>query len=609
MCGVTAVLLSPLDPSALRQLCLSRSKLIRHRGPDWNGIDVISYGGERIHALAHERLSIVDPTSGKQPLNDPEGRVVCIANGEIYNHLQLRERLPAEEAAKLQTQSDCQVIPSLFKYFGRGFVSQLEGDFATIVVDRKTGDFLVARDPIGISPLYVGHSANGSIWFSSEVKALQQDCVRVREFPPGHSFFFKASKASGIMERFYKPQWMQPEAPIPTATCDLARLREELERAVSKRMMCDVPFGVLLYGGIDSAIIAAIVCRLYNERFKREQNQHFWTPKIHSFAIGVKGSRDLECSRMVAEHVGCTHHEFTFEPQEAIDALSDVIYMIESYDVLTVRAALLNYFLYRLIKSIGVKMVITGEGATDLFGCAGDMQEEPDDTALHKAIVKRLSDMHFTDSLRANKASMSWGVEARVPYLDVNFVEYAMSIGPAEKRCTSPTSNASSSSSGSNSSLLPGPSQAAGGPSNSTNNNNNNNNSSSNSSSSSSSKEGRVRLPKQLLRDAYRDELPQFIVDRICVDNQFGVSGQWTTALQRHANEKVSDLMLDNADLVFPYNPPTSKEAYLYRSLFSKHFTDQSVAKIVPGAQAENACSPAIKVLNTIINPTEICDC
>ena len=557
MCGVTAILLSPLNPSALRQLCLARSKLIRHRGPDWNGIDVISYGGDRIHALAHERLSIVDPTSGKQPLNDPEGRVVCVANGEIYNHLQLRARLPEDEAIKLQTQSDCQVIPSLFKYFGRDFVSMLDGDFATIVVDRHTGDFLVARDPIGISPLYVGHSANGSIWFSSEVKALQEDCVRVREFPPGHSFYFKSSKASGIMERFYKPQWMQPEAPIPSAACDLSRLREELEKAVSKRMMCDVPFGVLLYGGIDSAIIASIVCRLYNERFNKEQNEHFWTPKIHSFAIGLKGSRDLECSRMVAKHVGCTHHEFTFEAQEAIDALSDLIYMIESYDVLTVRAALLNYFLYRLIKSIGVKMVITGEGAADLFGCAGDMQEEQDPEALHKAIVKRMSDMHFTDSLRANKASMCWGVEARVPYLDVSFVDYAMSIDPKEKRCS-------------------------GG-----------------------------RLPKQLLRNAYKEELPQFIIDRICVDNQFGVSCEWIEALQRHAEEKVTDLMLNNADILFPYNPPNSKEAYLYRSIFSKHFPDQSVAKIVPGSHADVAdprgCSPATKVLNTMMSPLDLC--
>ncbi|OEH74016.1 asparagine synthetase [glutamine-hydrolyzing] 2 [Cyclospora cayetanensis] len=547
MCGVTAILLSPLEQSALRQLCLSRSKLIRHRGPDWNGIEVINYGGNRIHALAHERLSIVDPTSGKQPLNDPDRVVVCTANGEIYNHMQLRKQLDPREAQKLETLSDCQVIPSLFKQFGRCFVSMLDGDFAIVVVDRRNGDFLVARDPIGISPLYVGHAANGSIWFSSEVKSLQQDCVRVREFPPGHSFFFKASKSSGIMERYFQPAWMQPDACIPQTSCDLSLLRAELEKAVSKRMMCDVPFGILLYGGIDSAIIASIVCRLYNDRFKNEQNDHFWTPKIHSFAIGVKGCMDLECSRMVAKHVGSTHHEFTFELQEAIDALSDLIYMIESYDVLTVRAALLNYFLYRLIKSIGVKMVITGEGAADLFGCAGDMQEERDPVVLHRAIVRRMADMHFTDSLRANKASMCWGVEARVPYLDVNFVEYAMSINPGEKLC------------------------------------------------------GQGRLPKQLLRDAYKDELPQAIIDRIRVDNQFGVSYQWTDALKKHAEDKVTDLMLSNADILFPYNPPKSKEAYLYRSIFSGHFPDQSVAKIVPGGHGDSKdglISPATKVLN-----------
>lgn len=547
MCGVTAILLSPLDQSTLRQYCLAQSKLIRHRGPDWNGIDVIRYGGDRLHALAHERLAIVDPTSGKQPLNDPENLIVCVANGEIYNHIELRNRLPPGEVEKLATHSDCQVIPSLFKQYGKNFVSMLDGDFAIVVVDRRTGDFLVTRDPIGISPLYVGHAANGSIWVSSEMKAVQQDCVRVREFPPGHCFFFNAEKSAGVMERYFMPAWMQPEAPLPKAPCDLSILRAELEKAVSKRMMCDVPFGVLLYGGLDSAIIASIVCRLYNERFKREQNEHFWTPKIHSFAIGLKGSRDLECARLVAEHVGCTHHEFTFEPQEAIDALSDLIYMIESYDVLTIRAALLNYFLYRLIKSIGVKMVITGEGAADLFGCAGDMQDERDPVALHKAILRRMSDVHFTDSLRANKASMCWGVEARVPYLDVNFVNYALSIDPAEKVC------------------------------------------------------GEGRLPKQLLRDAYKEALPQSIIDRIRVDNQFGVSGEWIDALKKHAEETVTDWMLSNADTLFPYNPPTSKEAYLYRSIFSDHFPDQSLAKIVPGGGGTSALGcfiPSTKVTN-----------
>lgn len=528
MCGVTAILLSPLDPSSVRQLCLARSKLIRHRGPDWNGIDVTHYIPSRTHALAHERLSIVDPTSGKQPLKDPDNVVVCVANGEIYNHMELRRRLSADEAAKLPTQSDCQVIPSLFKEYGKGFVSLLDGDFAIVIVDRRTGDFLVARDPIGISPLYVGHAANGSIWVSSEMKAIQRDCVRVREFPPGHYFFFETAKSSGSMTRYFLPKWILPESPVPTMSCCLTRLRAELEKAVSKRMMCDVPFGVMLYGGIDSAIIASIVCRLYNERFSKEQNDHFWTPKIHSFAIGVRGSRDLECSRIVADHVGCTHHEFTFEPQEAIDALPDLIYMIESYDVLTVRAALLNYFLYRLIKSIGVKMVITGEGAADLFGCAGDMPTG-NSAALHKAIVRRMSDMHFTDSLRANKASMCWGVEARVPYLDVDFVNYAMSIDPADKLC------------------------------------------------------GANRLPKQLLRDAYKEELPQSIIDRIRVDNQFGVSFEWADALKKHAEETVTDWMLSNAKSLFPYNPPTSKEAYLYRSIFSEHFPDQSAAKTVPG--------------------------
>lgn len=548
MCGVTAILLSPLDPSSLRQLCLSRSKLIRHRGPDWNGIDVVNYGSDRIHALAHERLSIVDPTSGKQPLKDPDNVVVCVANGEIYNHMELRKRLAPGEAERLLTQSDCQVIPSLFKQFGTDFVAMLDGDFAIVVVDRRNGNFLVARDPIGISPLYVGHAANGSMWVSSEIKAMQKDCVRIREFPPGHHFFFDAQKSSGVMVRYFMPQWMLPEAPVPNTPCDLAALRTELEKAVSKRMMCDVPFGVLLYGGIDSAIIASIVCRLYNERFSREQNEHFWTPKIHSFAIGLKGSRDLDCARLVAEHVGCTHHEFTFEPQEAIDALSDLIYMIESYDVLTVRAALLNYFLYRLIKSIGVKMVITGEGAADLFGCAGEMQEEHDPFKLHEAIVRRMADVHFTDSLRANKASMCWGVEARVPYLDVDFVNYAMSIDPKEKLCE-PTEK---------------------------------------SSKTNASSLGDGRLPKQLLRDAYKEELPQSIIDRIRVDNQFGVSCEWADALKKHAEETVSDWMLSNADTLFPYNPPTSKEAYLYRSIFSSHFPDQSIAKTVPGGNGDS---------------------
>lgn len=529
MCGVTAILLSPLDQSTLRQLCLARSKLIRHRGPDWNGIDVVDYGGCRIHALAHERLSIVDPTSGKQPLKDPDNLIVCIANGEIYNHMQLRTRLPPGEVEKLQTQSDCQVIPSLFKTFGKDFVTMLDGDFAFVLVDRRNGNFLVARDPIGISPLYVGHAANGSIWFSSEMKALQQDCVRIREFAPGHVFFYDTQQSAGNLQRFFVPGWRQPGAPVPTASCNLAELRTELEKAVSKRMMCDVPFGILLYGGVDSAIIASIVCRLYNERFKKEQNEHFWTPKIHSFAIGLKGSRDLEYSRMVAKHVGCTHHEFTFEPQEAIDALSDLIYMIESYDVLTVRAALLNYFLYRLIKSMGVKMVITGEGAADLFGCSGEMLQEGNPDALHKAIVRRMADVHFSDSLRANKASMCWGVEARVPYLDVSFVEYAMSINPADKMCS------------------------------------------------------KTCLPKQLLRDAFKDELPQSIIDRSRVDNEFGVSCEWVDALKKQAEETVTDWMLENAETLFPYNSPTTKEAYLYRSIFSDHFPDQSVAKTVPG--------------------------
>lgn len=527
MCGVTAVFLSQLDPCALRRLCLSRSKLIRHRGPDWNGIEVISFGGNRIHALAHERLAIVDPTAGKQPLKDPDNEFVCICNGEIYNHLTLRSRLDRNEVARFPTQSDCQVIPSLYKKFGNDFVSMLDGDFALVVASRKTGDFLAARDAIGISPLYIGHAADGSIWFSSEMKALQYDCVRVREFPPGHRFCFNVETCQSSLERYFMPSWMIPTTPIPNTPCDLAELRAELIKAVSIRMMCDVPFGLLLYGGVDSAIIASIVCKLYKERFSLEQNDHFWVPKIHSFAIGVKGAKDLEFSRMVAEHVGSTHHEFTFETQEAIDALPDLIYMVESYDVGTVRSSLLNYFLFRLIKSIGVKMVITGEGAADLFGGFPEVLDEKDPQAFHQALVRRLCDVHITESLRANKASMCWGVEARVPYLDTSFIQYAMSLDPSQKMATD------------------------------------------------------GRLPKQLLRDAFKDDLPQPVLSRRRVDNQFGVSSEWVEALEKYAEEKVTDLMMQNAPVLFPYNTPASKEAYLYRSIFSEHFPDQSAAKAV----------------------------
>lgn len=522
MCSILGLLEVPAGRTGLRGLALEASRRQRHRGPDWSGIYV---HGQAL--IAHERLAIVDIESGAQPLFSPDGRQVLGVNGEIYNHRELRAELTDYEFG---TGSDCEVILGLYRRHGSGFLHRLNGIYAFVLWDESERRYLIARDPVGVMPLYYGRDDDGMLWVASEMKAIEPWCSQVEVFPPGHLL----DSAEGEIRRWYRPPWREFDHADRPA--DPARLRKALEEAVHRQLMGDVPYGVLLSGGLDSSLIAAIARRFANRRVESGDTEAAWWPRLHSFAIGLDGSPDLAAARIAAGAIGTQHHEFHYRVQEGIDALDDVIAHIETFDVTTVRASTPMFLLARRIKAMGIKMVLSGEGADEIFGGYLYFHRAPDARAFHEETVRKLDKLHQFDCLRANKSMAAWGVEARVPFLDLEFLDAAMSMDPAAKMA------------------------------------------------------GAGRAEKAILREAGAGLLPEEILWRQKEQFSDGVGYGWIDALKAHAEAQVSDRELTEAAGRFPLNPPTTKEAYLYRRLFERHFPSPAAAATVPSGPSV-ACS------------------
>ena len=528
MCGIVGILNVQEQSDALRRKALEMSRRIRHRGPDWSGI---WSGGSAI--LAHERLSIVDPESGGQPLLSPDGKLVLAVNGEIYNHQEIRRRYAGKY--DFQTGSDCEVILALYREKGPDFLEELSGIFAFVLYDTEKDAFLIARDPIGVIPLYIGFDdADGKVYVASELKALEGRCERYEPFLPGHLYW---SREPG-MKRWYTRDWMDFDAVRYNAASVLS-VREALMDAVKRQLMSDVPYGVLLSGGLDSSVISAIAEKYSAMRIEDDSKTRAWWPRLHSFAVGLKGAPDLAKARLVAEHIGTVHHEINYTIQEGLDALRDVIYYTETYDVTTVRASTPMYLLARVIKSMGIKMVLSGEGADEIFGGYLYFHKAPDARAFHEETVRKLSKLHLYDCLRANKSLAAWGVEGRVPFLDKEFLDVAMRLNPEAKMCPGKT------------------------------------------------------IEKRLVREAFADMLPEEIVWRQKEQFSDGVGYSWIDTLKRITSEAVSDEQMAHAAERFPVHPPQCKEEYYYRSIFAELFPSESAARAVP-SEASVACSTAV---------------
>jgi asparagine synthase (glutamine-hydrolysing) len=502
------------------------SRKIRHRGPDWSGI----YCSDNA-IMAHERLSIVDPESGKQPLFSPDGKVVLAVNGEIYNHRQIRERY--KDSYQFKTGSDCEVILALYQDKGPDFLDELVGMFAFALYDERNDFYMVARDHIGIIPLYMGTDDFGQRYFASELKALEGVCRTIEPFAPGHVFDSKTK----TMHRWYNRDWQSYDA-VKNNGADPQDVRNAIEKSVKSHLMSDVPYGVLLSGGLDSSIISAIAAKYAQTRIESDGTQAAYWPRLHSFAIGLKGAPDLIAARKVAEHIGCVHHEINYTVQEGLDAIRDVIYYLETYDITTVRASTPMYLLSRVIKSIGIKMVLSGEGADEIFGGYLYFHKAPNAQAFHEETVRKLSKLHLYDCLRANKAMSAWGVECRVPFLDKEFLDVAMRLNPEAKM----------------------------------------------------SKDGRIE--KWILRKACEDLLPESIAWRQKEQFSDGVGYSWIDSLKEYTSNAVTDEMMENAAKRFPVNPPRNKEEYYYRSIFEEHFPSATAAACVPSVPSV-ACSTA----------------
>ena len=344
MCGIVCAYELKQKAEDLRPQILEMSKKIRHRGPDWNGV----YSDDRA-ILAHERLSIVDPASGKQPLLSPDGKLILAANGEIYNHKELRKQFAGKYDFK--TESDCEVILALYQEKGPHFLDELNGIFAFSLYDAEKDEYLVARDHMGIIPLYMGWDQHGTFYVASELKALEGTCTKIELFPPGHYLYSK----DGELTRWYKRDWMDYDAVKDNET-SIQKLKDALEAAVHRQLMSDVPYGVLLSGGLDSSITSAIAKKYAEKRIESDDTTAAWWPQLHSFSVGLEGSPDLAAARKVADHIGTVHHEIKFTIQEGLDAIKDVIYNLETYDITTIRASTPMYLMARVIKSMGVKM-------------------------------------------------------------------------------------------------------------------------------------------------------------------------------------------------------------------------------------------------------------
>ena len=526
MCGIAAIFNIKGDSERFRSTALTMSRRIRHRGPDWSGI----YVGKSA-VLAHERLSIVDPASGGQPLFSPDRKQVLAVNGEIYNHQDIRREFAGKYS--FATGSDCEVILALYREKGAGFLEDLNGIFAFALYDEEKDDFLIARDPIGVIPLYIGRDREGKVYCASELKALEGICDSYEPFLPGHCFV----GSEGVMKRWYRRDWEDYDNVRENAAYP-AGLRNALESAVKRQLMSDVPYGVLLSGGLDSSVISAVAKKFASRRIESGDRNEAWWPQLHSFAIGLKGAPDLSKAKMVADHIGTVHHEINYTIQEGLDALRDVIYHIETYDVTTVRASTPMYLLARVIKSMGIKMVLSGEGADEVFGGYLYFHKAPDARAFHEETVRKLSKLHLYDCLRANKSLSAWGVEGRVPFLDKEFLNTAMRLNPAAKMCPGKT------------------------------------------------------IEKKILREAFSDMLPETIVWRQKEQFSDGVGYSWIDTLKEMTSKAVSDEQMAHAAERFPVNPPRNKEEYFYRSIFEEHFPSESAALSVPSVPSV-ACSTA----------------
>src|SRR5688572_20920478 len=529
MCSILGVF-DPRDHAdlrPLRPLALSLSALQRHRGPDWSGVHA-----EPRALLVHERLAIVDPAGGAQPIVSADGALVLAVNGEIYNHRDLEASLAAPYA--FTTGSDCEIIAALYRQEGPAAFARLNGIFAFALWDAAAGRCVIARDPLGVCPLYWGHDADGRLWVASEMKAIVRMCPDVTVFPPGHCF----DSASGELVRFHERAWRDYETTQGVEVAP-ARLRETLEAAVHRQLMSDVPYGVLLSGGLDSSIVAACAALHARRRIEDDDRSEAWWPRLHSFAIGLEGSPDLAAASIAAEAIGTVHHGFTYTQEEGIDALPDVIRHVETYDVTTIRASTPMYLLARRIKAMGVKMVLSGEGADEIFGGYLYFHKAPDAREFHAETVRKLDALHQFDCARANKAMMAWGVEARVPFLDLAFLDVAMAMD-ADAKCVR-------------------------------------------------DRNGR-RIEKAVLREAFEGVLPESILWRQKEQFSDGVGYGWIDGLKAHADQAVGDREFAAAAARFPFNTPLTKEAFLYRRIFERHFPGEACAATVPGGKSV-ACS------------------
>ena len=527
MCGIVCAFDIKQPVQDLRPQVLKMSKKIRHRGPDWSGI----FSNEKA-ILAHERLSIVDPESGKQPLFSKDGKLVLAVNGEIYNHQEIRKQF--EGKYEFLTKSDCEVILALYREKGPDFLEDLNGIFAFALYDIEKNVYMIGRDHIGIIPLYQGWDDEGTYYVASELKALEGKCSKIEEFLPGQYYYSGDEKPV----QWYARDWMDYEA-VKDNESNIDELRQALEDAVERQLMTDVPYGVLLSGGLDSSIISAVAKKYATKRIESGNTQDAWWPQLHSFAVGLEGSPDLVAARKVAAHIGTIHHEIHFTVQEGLDAIRDVIYHIETYDVTTIRASTPMYLLARVIKSMGVKMVLSGEGADEIFGGYLYFHKAPNAEEFHKETVRKLDKLHLYDCLRANKSLASWGVEGRVPFLDKKFMDVAMRLNPKDKMA------------------------------------------------------GNGKMEKWILRKAFENYLPESVAWRQKEQFSDGVGYNWIDTLKELTSSMVSDEQMAHVNEAFPINPPMNKEEYYYRTIFTDHFPSESASKCVPSVPSV-ACSTPI---------------
>ncbi|KAK4113546.1 glutamine-hydrolyzing asparagine synthase [Canariomyces notabilis] len=552
MCGIFACHSHP-DVLKFKPTALKLAKAVRHRGPDWSG-SVISHNT----ILCHERLSIVGVAeSGAQPLTNADESIVLAVNGEIYNHRLIRKNLKTPYHFK--TTSDCEVIIPLYMEHGLDAPKYLDGMFSFVLYDKKLDRTIAARDPIGITTFYQGWSSEqpSATYFASELKCLHPVCDKIESFPPGHVY----DSLTGERTRYFQPTWWDGSR-IPEKPLDLKLLRETLEKSVRKRLMAEVPYGVLLSGGLDSSLVASIAQR-ETLRLKKlaeatngtaEQEVDLnkgeglvgidddnklstmtFLPQLNSFSIGLPGSPDNEAALKVAKFLGTKHHVMTFTIEDGLNALSDVIYHLETYDVTTIRASTPMYLLSRKIKAMGIKMVLSGEGSDEIFGGYLYFHGAPDKAAFHEECVRRVKNLHLADCLRANKSTSAWGLEARVPFLDKEFLEVAMNIDPKEKMITN------------------------------------------------------ERIEKYILRKAFdtSDEpgaepyLPENILWRQKEQFSDGVGYGWIDALKDNAELHVTDEMMKNPKPEWGDDIPDTKEAYWYRLMFDEHFPPSCASTVM----------------------------